>query len=309
VSGSKKAEPKALLKVVNDALRLLEHTVDLPSGEPVLAEPLPGLYQQCLELNQSIQQRTPEPIRTVHHFACTGGTLMCKYLAATPNTRLLSEVDPLSPLSKPYFSPTDLIKQYRHSIRPVQDSVLWDVFLAGLAKIYEQATYQGERLVLRDHTHSHFCTGAEIADRDTLRIVLAENFSVKSVVMVRHPLDSFLSLKVNNWVHFTPSTIEDYAQRYLAFLDAYEGVPIVKYEDFVTDTEGTLQILCDLLDLAYVPNLGLLTQIVVLTGDSGRGSSSVEARARREEPPEVTEARTSSEAFQTLCKRLGYDPS
>ena len=299
----------AMLRVVNDSLRLLKKSGDLPAGDVASIDPLPSLYQQCLELTQRVQENSPEPIRTIHHFACTGGTLISKYLAATPNTRLISEIDPHSPLSKLHFSPSDLIMLYRNTIRPVQDAVISDVFLAGLTKIYENATQQGERLVLRDHTHSHFCTGGELVNRPTLRDILALNFPLKSVVTVRHPLDSFLALQANEWVHFVPQTLDEYAQRYLAFLDAYKDVPIIKYEDFITDQEETLQILCDQLNLAYVPDLEALTQVIMLTGDSGRTSNEIEVRARREEPPEVAQMRASSEAFHALCIRLNYDHS
>lgn len=308
MSRKSQSEPKALLKVVNDVLRMLEHNIDLPAEDLVSTEPLPSLYQQCLDMEKRIGQEAVDPIRTIHHFACTGGTLICKYLAATPNARVISEVDPLSPLSKLHFSPSDLILLYRHSIRPVQDSVLLEVFIAGLAKIYEEANYQGERLVLRDHTHSHFCTGPTIPQRPSLRNVLAAHFRLKSVVTVRHPLDAFLALRANKWVHFSPFTLDEFAQRHLAFLEEYEDVPIVKYEDFVATPEVTLQTLCDLLDLVYLPDLNLLTQVITLTGDSGRNGSDVKLRTRREEPLDVAQMRSTSKAYQLLCQRLKYDP-
>ncbi|WP_415918887.1 hypothetical protein [Tateyamaria sp. SN6-1] len=256
-------------------------------------------------------QEPVAPIRTVHHFACTGGTLICKFLATTPNARVLSEIDPLSTISKAKFSPLDLALQYRNAERNAglvpRDEDLIEIFLAGLAVIYEKTRQRGERLVIRDHAHSHYCTGSYLPNRPNLRSILKTQYTLLSVVTVRHPLDSYLSLLHNKFTHFDPGTLQDYANRYMAFLDAHEGLPWISYETFLSDTEGTLQELCKHLQLAYRPNLQSLISAITLTGDSGRTGPLVAQRTRREIPDQVAQMRSTSPAYDALCARLRYD--
>ena len=50
-----------------------------PADEGQQAEA--SLLQQCLAMCEHQESRQPEPVRTVHHFACTGGTLISKETA------------------------------------------------------------------------------------------------------------------------------------------------------------------------------------------------------------------------------------
>ena len=70
-----------------------------------------------------------EPIRTIHHFACTGGTLISKCIATMPNTQMLSEVDPLSTMlqsKKPKFALTDIIILMQQSTRGIESGLIID---------------------------------------------------------------------------------------------------------------------------------------------------------------------------------------
>jgi len=55
------------------------------------------------------------PIRVLHHWACSGGTVISRCIASQPQVVLLSEVHPLAYLrvaqAYPYYFPTDLIQQ------------------------------------------------------------------------------------------------------------------------------------------------------------------------------------------------------
>ena len=125
------------------------------------------LLQQCLDMCEQQQAQPPEPVRTVHHFACTGGTLICKCIAAMPNVQLLSEVDPLStmqhhPGQRPRFAPTDMAAQLRQSSRGVREDLLIELFHHELRLVHADAAENGQRLVVRDHAHGHFCYGPTI---------------------------------------------------------------------------------------------------------------------------------------------------
>lgn len=309
-----KRNPQALLSAVDDALGLLakhgsRQRIGQGAGHRALTTPdtMQSLLDRCLAEQARIAGRRPDPVRLVHHLACSGGTLIVRFLAATPNARLLSELDPLSPLAKLHFSPSDLLLHYRHGLRPVNDGTVEEAFIASLKVLQEASRRRGERLILREHSHSRFCVGSQIGRYDGLHDLLARyDIERLSVVTVRHPLDSFLSLINNEWRHFEPFTIDEYARRYLAFLEAHEDMPLFRYEDFIVRPDETLRDLCAALELVYTPEVKDLVPLVRLTGDSGRRGDTPGTRARRPVPDEIAAGLAQSAAYATLCHRLDY---
>ncbi len=303
---------KAFRDAIHDALALLEEhgaAPEPPGPRNLPALPLPSLLEQCRGMIDEAAAAEPAALRTVHHLACTGGTLICRCLAALPNVRLLSEVDPLSTLEqggKAGFFPSDLPSLARAGSRPPGQEVLLAIFRAGLEVLHADSQRSGLDLVLRDHAHSHFCVGAEVPGRPTLRAVLEPMAPLRSVVTVRHPFESWLSLLEWGWPHFSPGTVEEYARRYHAFLDAHAGLPVLRYEDFLADPEGRMQWLCDRLGLSYDPGFRLLLPAIRLSGDSGRRGDRIAPRPRRPHDPDMAEAALASMWFTSLMDRLGY---
>ncbi|MFE3838658.1 hypothetical protein [Pseudogemmobacter sonorensis] len=308
------ADPRSplapLLHQVEQALDLLDGFRS-PALAALPAEPLPSLAEQCSRL-AARPEAGPPPLRMIHHMACTGGTLISKALAVLPNVVLLSEIDPLSTLrgnpgSKAPFAPSDLILAMRHAPRPVPEDVLVATFRAGTLAAHGVLAEKGMRMVIRDHSHSHFCTGVDPAARASLREMLAGELPLLSAVTVRHPLESFLSLGNNRWTHFSPFTLEEYSQRYSAFLDRHAGLDILRYEEFVLAPEATLRRLCDILALPFHPAALDLLSAARLTGDSGRSSPVVGPRPQKAVPEEMLPDCRGA-AYVGLCGRLGYDP-
>lgn len=292
-----------------DALDLLK---DYTSDRPLpahLREPLPSLLAQCEDL--CAEAATAEPVRTIHHFACTGGTLISKGIAVMPNVTMLTEIDPLSTMSiemqgKGFFMPTDLIYGARTALRPIDNALAERIFMAAIAALHSGLTETGRRLVLRDHAHSQFCTHYDADARPTLREMLASSYRVLSVVTVRHPLDSYLSLHKNSWANFSPFTLEEYSRRYLAFLERYKAQRIFHYEDFVAEPEKVLAEICEVLELSYVDGFQDLLSAVTLSGDSGRKTLGIQSRQRYEVAPAIQSEAGESTTYKALCKFLGY---
>lgn len=307
--------PEALAREIESALDLLSEFRSDPGDvltEILLPEErLPGLLAQCESL--CAETAGPPVIRTIHHFACTGGTLISKVLAALPGSVLLSEIDPLSrmglapPGKRPAFAPSDLLYGLKHSVRELPDEVLISTFLAAVTAMQTSLSAEGYRLILRDHAHSQFCTRIDPASRPDLGAILARSFTLRSVVTLRHPLESFLSLQRAGWRHFTPFTLEEYCRRYRLFLGHYRDLPLVRYEDFVTEPEQGLRQLCDLLDLPFSPLALDLSGIVRISGDSGRGGGRIEPRPPKPVPADLA-AELQSDAYRALCAEYGYDP-
>lgn len=301
--------PQEFVEAVQESLTLLEPRICNSQLATARNEALPSLLDQCLDLLQRSQGvHDLIQVRTVHHFACTGGTLISKCLSALPNVQLLSEVDPHSTMSSFHslFAPSDLVKLARHSSRGIDISLISEIFIAGLEKLVNDSRKRGLRLILRDHAHSQFCHNELKPDYIGLRDLIKQHFQTASIITVRHPIDSYLSLINNNWKHFTPFTLDEYSRRYIAFLDQHADCELFYYEDFVDEPESTLKKMCDELKITYEPNFKQTFFSFVVSGDSGRQSNKIKKRPRRNLPPSLIEESCKSKYFPTLCDRMGY---
>ena len=135
---------------------------------------------------------------------------------------------------------------------------------------------------------------------------IAKKYETLSIITVRHPLDSFLSLMSLDWIAFTPKTIEEYAKRYVKFLDDFSDYRIFKYEDFVEDSEHFMKQVCHELQLSYCSDFKDTFSAHKLSGDSGRSSNKIVKRERRAIPESLQAELSSAPNFDKLCKRLGY---
>lgn len=298
--------------LVDDALSMLEgYRVDsarsLPSDEP-----LESLLDQCRAQTARIAQERPEPLRILHHFACTGGTLVSRALASQPNTMVLSELDPFSTimLGAPHrFAPSDVIYQAQESRMPPRTDTVGRMFTQTLKALHQDLTAEGRRLVIRDHTYSHYCAIDDPSVRPALPDLLAPSFDLRRAITVRHPLDSFVSMSNMNWARPPVRTLELYAGRYEMFLDACPGVDIHHYETFAEDPETGCRQLAQSLDLPFDPRWQDVLSLVTMSGDSGRKSPKIGLRPRRPLPDPIrSELAAGAPAYAALCARLGYNP-
>lgn len=270
----------------------------------------PNPVEHCLALCEAALDAGPEPIRTIHHLSCTGGTLIAKCIASMPNVLLLNEVDPLSPLpfksGKPAFTPTDMIALLRQGDKDISEDLIERLFVQNLETVRDEMAKTGRSLILRDHSHSHFLTGDAVPERPALRDMLARHFPLRSIVTVRDPIDSYLSMKKQGWYeHFSPPTFDEYCRRYLIFLKKYEGVNLVKYEDFVADPPLIMKRICAVLELDYSDIFLKVFDVFRFSGDSGRSGGVIEARPRRDVGSEVGNIRASSSCCE-LVEQLGF---
>lgn len=297
------------LEIFEDAIETLQ-TV-FPANTVGHDESSLGHLLESFEAIQSSSDHNP-PVRIVQHFACTGGTLMSRALSVQPNTMFLSEIDPLSTLvvnrDRPAFAPSDLIYALRQALRETDETVMSEMFLAELNVLQSAMVRQGFNLVLRDHAHSHYCTERDPASRPSLRGLVSRQLPVRAILTIRHPLDTYLSLVANGWHEkILPSTLDEYAKRYLQFLDDNRGVTRIKYEDFLSDTSATVKQMCNELDLSFQEaNIDLLS-LVSMSGNSGRSGTTIQARPRRDVPGWIGSDVKNSSAYRELCKALDYD--
>ena len=246
------------------------------------------------------------PGRLLHQFACTGGTLLCKVIAGLPDVHVLSEVHPRSALigANATFAPSDVRLLAAAGKFPDLDNFS-DELLGRSLQFADQWLHERQlHLIIRDHTHSDFCLD-HVEPRSRLRSIGESIFPrVLSVMLVRHPADSFASLRVNGWVHFTPNDFETYCKRYTAALDALSPYHLLRYEDFVKNPKSSLRELCRFWCLQFDETALEQFHQFKFSGDSGRSGAVIGPRVAREE----SHAFRNSQGlyYDRLLQRLGY---
>ena len=246
-------------------------------------------------------------IRTVHHLACTGGTVISKCLAAMPNVAVLSELNPLNRYGSS-FEPTNPLLLLERSHRPLTLEEIKEDFLSRIGQTMRICEKDGMVLVVRDHSHTDFCLGEAPGSCTPICDFLSEGHDLLSVVTVRHPLDSYLGLLEKGWhTQFSPSTLENYCRRSLAFLDRYRDLPLRRYEAFCAQPQAFMEELCGLLKLEYSADFVERFGAFRLSGDSGRVSTTAIApRPRRPIPKGVQAELAGSPSYVQLLKQLDY---
>lgn len=220
---------------------------------------------------------------------------------------LLSEIHPFGGVDasalttfQPMVPFQQLIARYG-----VQDSdLLRHFFLAQLELAEELCRRRAQHLVLRDHSHTDFMQGHEPGEPAMLACL--EGRETLSLVTIRDPLDAFLSTYRNGWTAAIANNFERYCQRSLKFMDAYEGIPWVRYEDFCTDPQAVMQIICEQLQLAYNPGFMQVFQQFTLSGDSGRRSATIALPERREVPLELQAGIAAAPSYEIFRQRFAY---
>ena len=247
-------------------------------------------------------------IRSVHHLACTGGTLMCKCLASMPDVALISEVNPMNRYSGSKFDPTNPLLLLEKTYRDFTTKERIDSFKIQISHAFELCQKDDVDLILRDHSHTDFYCGEKISESLPIRDYLSDVYDLISIVTVRHPLDSYLGLIANGWdKQFAPNNLNEYSRRYLAFLDKYSSLEIIRYEDFCENPQKVMEELCDILKIGYNKEFINTYGSHELSGDSGRkGLKTIEKRPRRAIPAEVEHEIKQSQHYIQLIQRLRY---
>jgi hypothetical protein len=305
---------------LEQAVDLIDSSLVLPTEVPTIAKKTgsqgtkldfsqaSSLLEKCDNVNNQYNESKPI-IRIIHHFACSGGSLVSKCLSAMPNVFLLSEVHPHSDLQRykenPEYSPSDLAKLAFYADVPEQKKLAEKIFIEAVKVAYAHIHERGGILVLRDHSHSDYCTDGEIR-QNTVAKLLGEHFQVNSIVTLRNPIDSYLSLVSNGWVSFQPKTFDEYCNRINKFLEPFTSEQITLYENFVQKPQEVLQKICSTLQVSFDDNFEFLYRIFNITGDSGRKEKDIGLRTRRECTAEFSTEIKQSKSFKKLQQTYNF---
>ena len=242
-------------------------------------------------------------IRTLHHQAATGGTLISKCIAAMNNVQLLSEVNPVTN-SKLLFSPPDMFAQYQAQYGVKDEGIKNRYFNYQLELILECCKKTDSVLVLRDHNHTSYMWKNPLNRRPLLEFL--SNMKTKSLVTIRDPIDSFISCSKYGWLNHIDNDFDLYCERVLLFLKDYSEFPIIKYEDFCHDPIKTMKEICLLLELNFREDFIHNFSDIVLTGDSGRKVDNIVVQKRRPIPDSLKLKISESTHYRRICEIYSY---
>jgi hypothetical protein len=248
----------------------------------------------------------------LHHLASSGGTVFSKALAAQGSCVLLNEIHPyFSAIPDAAFSPTTPLDQYlaRYRNDLNQDEIAearQELFHFQLHYLH-RTIGEGKKLLIREWSHGDFFTSERFAS-STLPLV---DFAAPvSLVLLRHPVDCFLSGKTYNAWNPIKSDIGEFCRRYAKFCEFFRQRPdvlFVQYEDFAARPDALLQDLCERLGLDFNPDYMKSLNQFRLSGASGR--TSYEKIAPRPRRP-LSEAERStflrSSQYASACGLAGY---
>ena len=219
-------------------------------------------------------------ILTIHHLACTGGSVICKAIGSMLKTIVISEVNPnrIRFVFNPY-DPTQLLLAQTH---------------------------------LRNHTHSDYMLVKDInliINRSSLWSLLSEQFSLTSILTIRNPIESYLSLQNKGWAK-SIKDFDDYCKRTLMMIDTYKGLrcKIIKYEDFCNDPITTMKKICKIYEIEFNEKFEEIFYKIPMTGDSGRGKTSniIQTLDPKYVDNELKKQANSSDAYLKIIENYNY---
>lgn len=256
-----------------------------------------------------------EPIRILHHWACSGGTLLSRVIASQPGVVFLSEIHPHAYLRvaspRHHFLPTDLLQQLSLELNGADPALLSAAFCGAIAGLQGQMAESGRRLVIRSHSHTDFFVREPNGAQPLITELLAPRWPLRQLLTVRHPLDSWLSLLKGDWVAQLPyQDFGSYCERVLVMLEACRLMPWIRYEEFCAAPQAVLQQMCTLLRLPCDPAALEKERMlrVQISGNSGRTANIIKATPRRVVPDELAAEIRHANAYLQVCDRLGYSP-
>lgn len=244
----------------------------------------------------------PRRIVTLHHLACSGGTIVTKALAAMPKTMVLSEIHP-DRAAQPAFHPHMQIRRgYEDQLTDAHRAAFRGHFRREIVLAHSIAKSLGNTLVVRDHAHVDFVWRGNT--QSMLLKELSGHFQITPIVTIRDPREVWLSVRREGWFDGTP---DELCRAHCNLLDAFPDASVFRYEDLAEDPKAAMRAICDASRIAFDPEFqSRLDTVMHLTGDSGRKSNQIAPRPPKPLSQDDAAAFAQSAAFAELRERMGY---
>ena len=273
---------------------------------------------------------------TVHHLAASGGSIVSQVLAASTNSVLVSEINPFGTVKrglKPFYDPTSLLWHLVYNSRDLSPTLKLKYFFGQLDISIEHVKSLSKNILLRDHSHTtfNFLNKNQTFNNKKVYSLFMESLKyfyskkdnkfdfprVKPILSIRHPLDSFIASRKNDWLFEycgDEINIDNYCKGLLGFQNYMENVEfakVIRYEDLCLNFDGSLNELFFNLDINYkIPTLSEVNCIKV-TGKSGRKSNNIVLRERllTDVDDSLKNQIKKSNYYDKYCQINNYDPN
>jgi len=251
----------------------------------------------------------------MHHLPRVGGTLIAKCIGSLPNTVLLSEINPdanievaseLEPIFQASFWYRLFSYQQAEEILNSEKD-----FVTKIALIHKRAEKRGESLVIRDWSYINYFAKPYRECPDFvlgLANALKNDFEIRQVLTVRHPLDQWLS-----WESFEGRPIDIELKEFMRacrkFAELSIELPFIRYEDFVDRKKREVRRMCEFLDMKFDPVFAKRWKSFrTVTGDvtGTRGTDVISKLGRRDFEEGLASELQQNEDYQQTLQLLGY---
>ncbi len=216
----------------------------------------------------STVNRRPQ-VAILYSLARSGGTIFSRCLACIPGNVMLSEIHPRWSYYDPFGQAHDwfgliseqegreFLARYGHD------------YIKAIQLISSRCAERGQHLIIRDWTHVDFFSGpfpAKPIYRLSQYEVLKNHFDIRHIALIRHPLDTCLSLR--KLPPYKDITIHDFLNRYNAYVNQVKQVGFVRYEDFCDSPAPVIASVCQTLGVNYSEDfLERYKSYTTITGD------------------------------------------
>jgi len=197
----------------------------------------------------------PKPtIRIFHNLARSGGTLIGKCLGCMEEIALLSEIHPDSQRALSF----NAVRQAQQWL-DFDPTVEWKktAFIEAIHQINEHCQKLNKTLILRDWSHVDYF-GFPVTNTpqhsSSLIHCLEPHFDILSIQLIRHPIDTWESMKKLNLVKRANLSIHDFMLGYSSYIKQTGSECQLFYEIFLQQPDAELKRICQALKCTYDPN-------------------------------------------------------
>lgn len=265
-------------------------------------------------------------IAILHSLARSGGTLVSKCLGCMSGHILLSEINPRAAHFNPLIQANEWFKLISDDELNEFKRTRCTSYVESIRVIAQRCAEKGYQLIIRDWSHIDFFPGRYYPVPPIYRLsqyeVLKKDFDIRRIALVRHPLDTLLSIqRLSNYRDGIDVSLSIKGFRHFAQIASEIG--FIRYEEFCDQPQAVIERMCGILEVSYDPGfLEKYQQYTKITGDIihpgqqhtvtgdriGERSSNDAIRRppRRTAPPELLQKLQDDGNYQESLRILNY---
>jgi len=198
-------------------------------------------------------ESTKPCVWVLHNMPRSGGTLVSKCFGAMNSHVLLSEIHPDAQHALSF----NVLRQAQqwHGLLPETD---WREtnFVDAVTQIEQALRADAKQLILRDWSHVDYL-GPPVTNEPSFKPALLDalrnHFDLKSIQLVRHPLDAWLSLRRLDLIKKHQIDLAQFLAAYRLYLRNTKADCRLVYEDFLQSPTEQLKFACDTVGLTFDP--------------------------------------------------------